>query len=102
MAGTPARRAPRITAVMVILHDPRCAEYGSAMRPEQPARVTKTGAHLRAAHPHWTWRTPAGPADDATLRLAHTPAHLRRLGQPHDFDADTPWFPDIAGHARRA
>ena len=26
---------------MVIFHDPKCAEYGSAMRPEQPARVLR-------------------------------------------------------------
>src|SRR4051812_17534935 len=98
MAGTPARRAPRINAVMVIIHDPRCADFGSAMRPEQPARITKTVAHLRATHPDWTWRAPTGPANDATLRLAHTAAHLRRLAQPDDFDPDTPWFPDIGDH----
>ena len=27
---------------MIIFHDSRCAEYGSAMRPEQPARVLAT------------------------------------------------------------
>ena len=30
------------------------------------------------------------------------PAHLRRLSQPRDFDADTPYFDGIGGHARRA
>jgi acetoin utilization deacetylase AcuC-like enzyme len=87
---------------MLILHDPRCADYGSSMRPEQPARVTRTAEHLKATHPAWTWRVPAGPADDATLLLAHTPAHLKRLAAPRDFDGDTPYFPGIAEHARRA
>jgi acetoin utilization deacetylase AcuC-like enzyme len=87
---------------MLILHDPRCADYGSPMRPEQPARVVKTAAHLRATHPEWTWREPAGPADDATLLLAHTPAHLKRLAEPRDFDPDTPFLPGIGEHARRS
>lgn len=87
---------------MLILHDPRCADYGSSMRPEQPARVTRSAAHLRAAHPDWVWRAPADGVTDEILLLAHTPAFLRRLTQPRDFDADTPYFPGIADHARRA
>jgi acetoin utilization deacetylase AcuC-like enzyme len=87
---------------MLILHDPQCAGYGSALRPEQPARVARTAAHLRAAHPAWAWRVPAAAVADDLLLLAHTPAHLQRLAQPHDFDPDTPFFPGIAGHARRA
>jgi acetoin utilization deacetylase AcuC-like enzyme len=88
---------------MLILHDPRCADYGSSMRPEQPARVTRSAAHLRAAHADWTWRVPAdGTVTDEILLLAHTPAHLKRLTQPRDFDADTPFFPGIGDHARRA
>lgn len=87
---------------MLILHDPRCADYGSSMRPEQPARVVTTAAHLRAAHPDWNWRQPGGIADDATVQLAHTPGHVKRVGEPRDFDADTPYFPDINLHARRA
>lgn len=73
------------------------------MRPEQPARVTRSRAHLQAAHPEWTWRVPEEAlVTDELLALAHTPAHLRRLGQARDFDADTPYFPDIGRHARRA
>jgi acetoin utilization deacetylase AcuC-like enzyme len=88
---------------MLILHDPQCADYGSSMRPEQPARVTRTAAHLRATHPDWSWRVPnsAFATDDALL-LAHTPAHVKRLAQPRDFDPDTPYFPGIGDHARRA
>ena len=88
---------------MLILHDPRCADYGSSMRPEQPARVIRSASHLRTAHPDWEWRVPdaAGVTDDV-LRLAHTEAHLKRVQQTRDFDADTPYFPDIATHARRS
>jgi acetoin utilization deacetylase AcuC-like enzyme len=87
---------------MLIFHDPRCANYGSSMRPEQPARVTRSIAHLQAAHPAWEIRPPPSSdlITDATLLRAHTPAHLRRLMQPRDFDADTPFFPGIAEHAR--
>lgn len=89
---------------MLIFHDPQCADYGSSMRPEQPSRVTRTAAHLRATHPAWEFRVPppAASVADATLQLVHTPAHLRRVAQPRDFDADTPFFENIADHARRS
>ncbi len=86
---------------MIILHDPQCAEYGSSMRPEQPARITRSVAHLRQAHPDWEWRVPT-IADEAVLRLAHTPGMLRRIQQPADIDDDTPYFPGIYDHARRS
>ena len=87
---------------MLILHDPRCAAYGSSMRPEQPSRVTRTAAHLRSAHPGWTWQVPATGITDDILSLAHTPAHVQRLNEERDFDADTPHLPGIANHARRS
>jgi acetoin utilization deacetylase AcuC-like enzyme len=86
---------------MIIVHDPQCADYGSSMRPEQPARITTSAAHLRTAHPEWQWRLPT-PALDTDLLRAHHPAHLKRLAQPSDFDADTPFFHGIGEHARRA
>lgn len=86
---------------MLILHDPQCAAYGSSMRPEQPARVTRSVPHLQVTHPGWTWQVPTAATDETLLR-GHTPAHLKRLLQPRDFDADTPHFPGIADHARRA
>jgi len=89
---------------MLIFYDPQCADYGSSMRPEQPARLTRSAAHLQAVHPHWEFRLPpaAVAVADVSLRRAHTAAHLRRLLQPRDFDDDTPFFPEIATHARRA
>jgi acetoin utilization deacetylase AcuC-like enzyme len=86
---------------MILFHDPTCAEYGSAMRPEQPARITRSAAHLKSAHPAWTWRPP-GDCDEAALLRAHTSALLARIGRAPDIDDDTPYFPGIAGHARRA
>lgn len=91
-----------LTVPMLILHDPRCAEYGSYMRPEQPARALKSAAHLRAAHPNWTWAVPGFEVTDSTLLLAHTPEHLKRIAQPRNFDEDTPFLPGIPDHARRA
>ena len=65
----------------MIFHDTRCAAYGSPMRPEQPARVLRSGAHLRAAHPEWGWRQPEMPAE-ATLLATYRklpPKYQRRL-----------------------
>lgn len=87
---------------MLILHDPRCADYGSAMRPEQPSRITGSVTMLRAKHPEWTWQVPATAVTDDTLLLAHTAAHIKRLQEPADFDNDTPYFPQIEDHARRS
>jgi acetoin utilization deacetylase AcuC-like enzyme len=86
---------------VTILHDERCADYGSSMRPEQPVRVLKSVAHLKKAHPDWSWSVPR-VASEETLLLAHTARHLRRLQGPPDFDADTPYFPGIYDHACRA
>jgi acetoin utilization deacetylase AcuC-like enzyme len=87
---------------MLLLHDPRCADYGSSGHPEKPARVIRTAEHLRSSFPSWTWMTPREDVPDETLLLAHTAAHLSRLEQPGDFDPDTANFPGIARHARRS
>jgi acetoin utilization deacetylase AcuC-like enzyme len=87
---------------MLVIHDPRCADYGLLPHPEQPSRVTGTALHLRAAFPKWEWMTPDDGVPDETLLLAHTPEHLSRLEVPWDFDADTSYHPEIAQHARRS
>lgn len=86
---------------MTIVHDPQCANYGSSMRPEQPARVLRSTAHLRVKHPDWTWLTPT-VAPEETVQLAHPPALLKRLGHGPDIDDDTPYFPGIREHALRS
>jgi acetoin utilization deacetylase AcuC-like enzyme len=87
---------------MLVIHDPRCSEYGSSMRPEQPSRVVKTAEFLRASFPAWTWQVPGADVSDEVLLLAHSASHLARLTRPEDFDPDTPYFPGIDVHARRA
>jgi acetoin utilization deacetylase AcuC-like enzyme len=72
------------------------------MRPEQPARVTRTAEHLRSNYASWRWELPQRTATDEILLRAHTQEHLERLEQKRDFDPDTPYFPGIGLHARRA
>lgn len=86
---------------MRIIHDPQCADYGSSVRPEQPARTVRTAAHLRAVHPEWHWEIPT-MADESVLKRAHREGLLSRLQIPEDFDGDTPFFEGIYDHARRA
>ena len=87
---------------MLIVHDPHCTEFGSADRPERPARVIRAAEHLRRTRPGWAWTKELAPVEQETLLLAHTPEHLDRLAVAEDFDGDTPFVPDIARHARRA
>ncbi len=86
---------------MIVIHDPACAEFGSAERPEQPARVLKTVERLLTNHPEWLWQLP-GDAPEEAILLAHEPALLARLRKPEEFDADTPYFDGIAAHALRS
>lgn len=83
---------------MIIVHDPRCADYGSDDRPEQPARTIKTADYLRTRHQDWVWEIPER-ADDNTVCRVHTAEHLARLRIPRPFDSDTPYFDGIADHA---
>jgi acetoin utilization deacetylase AcuC-like enzyme len=84
---------------MIVLHDPRCADYEVPGHPEQPARVRHTAEHLRAAHPDWRWIEPGDVSEDLLL-LAHTRALLQRLQAGEVFDQDTPLIPDMYARAR--
>jgi acetoin utilization deacetylase AcuC-like enzyme len=86
---------------MTIVHDPQCADYGSSMRPEQPARVLRSTALLKEMHPTWTWHAPAPASEESVLR-AHPAVLLKRLGHGPDLDDDTPYFPGIREHALRS
>src|SRR4029453_5197210 len=58
--------------------------------------------HLRAGHPDWEWREPNEATEEGLLR-AHSAAHVDQIcAATHDFDADTPAYPDIFAHAARA
>ena len=87
---------------MIVFNDPRCADYGAAGHPERAARVTTSASYLRAGHPDWEWRQPDEASDEALLRV-HGAAHVERVrAARHDFDADTPAYSGIFGHAARA
>jgi acetoin utilization deacetylase AcuC-like enzyme len=86
---------------MTIVHDPQCADYGSSMRPEQPARVLRSSAHLKQKHPAWDWCVPAPAGEEIVLR-AHPKDLLQRIGRGPDIDDDTPHFPGIRDHALRS
>ncbi len=86
---------------MLVVHDPVCAEYGSSHYFEQPARILNTVPHLQATHSGWRWQKPKAASDEACLR-AHSADHLDRLTHGPDFDDDTPYYPGIDQHARRA
>lgn len=84
---------------MIIYHDPRCTEYSTPGHPERPERILSTTPVLRKRHPEWHWPFPPA-ADTATLRLAHSPEHIEAIeNNVHEFDADTPAYPNIYQHA---
>jgi acetoin utilization deacetylase AcuC-like enzyme len=85
---------------MKIITDERCPRYSRPGHPERPARILKTLERLRSQTTvPIVWALP-GPADEQAILRAHTPEHVARLTETEDFDADTPWYPDIADHAR--
>jgi acetoin utilization deacetylase AcuC-like enzyme len=87
---------------MKIITDERCINYSSPGHPERPARITGTLARLRKQTGlPLTWAAPL-PADEQAILRAHTAEMVARLEEAQDFDGDTPWFPDIACHARRS
>lgn len=87
---------------MIIFHDARCLEYSSPGHPERPERIASTAPLLRDRHPDWKWREPIAP-DEIKLLRAHLPDHLTRIkNASHDFDADTPAYPNIYEHALRS
>jgi acetoin utilization deacetylase AcuC-like enzyme len=95
------RRMPA-ARTMKIISDERCIRYAKAGHPERPERISATLACLRQQTDlPLTWAAPL-PADEKAILRAHSAAHVARLEEAEDFDADTPWFPDIAKHARRS
>ena len=83
-----------------IITDERCAGYSCFGHPERPLRILATLELLR----HQTelpleWAEP-GQGSDAQILRAHSVEHLARLDEPEDFDADTPFYENIADFAR--
>ena len=85
---------------MRIITDERCTGYSHPGHPERPERIISPRERLRGqTEVPITWSKP-GPCDEAAILRAHSPELLARLALPEDFDADTPFFPDIADYAR--
>ena len=87
--------------MVTLIFDKAATEFGRDGHPERPARLINTEAYLLDKHPDWTWMKPRQATAEEILR-AHRPEYLDRLRQPTDFDADTPYYPGIDEHARRA
>ena len=83
-----------------IVTDERCTGYSCEGHPERPARISTTVALLKSqTELPLNWAAPGGVSESQILR-AHSPELLARLQIPRDFDADTPFFKNIAGFAR--
>ena len=87
---------------MIIFHDARCLEYSTPGHPERPTRIARTAPLLKDRHPDWKWQEPIAPGEIKLLR-AHSPEHLAEIKDAsHDFDADTPTYPNVYEHALRS
>ncbi len=87
---------------MTIFYDPTCLEYSSQGHPERPERIARSAPLLRDRHPDWEWRKPAAATDSQLLR-AHSREHVEGVANALEhFDVDTPFYPNIEMHARRA
>jgi acetoin utilization deacetylase AcuC-like enzyme len=85
---------------MKIITDENCLAYERPGHPERPARISMTLEKLRRQNEMTiAWAKPEAVSDEQLLR-AHSKHHLHRLTEPHDFDADTPWFANIVDRAR--
>jgi acetoin utilization deacetylase AcuC-like enzyme len=83
-----------------IITDERCAGYSYPSHPERPLRILATLELLRnQTELPIEWAEP-GRVSDAQILRAHSAEHLARLNEPEDFDADTPFYENIAGFAR--
>jgi acetoin utilization deacetylase AcuC-like enzyme len=87
--------------MVTVLFDEAATRYGTEGHPERPARVANTRTFLMDQHQDWKWLKPDLANDEAILRV-HSKEHLERLRTPPDFDLDTPFYPEIERHARRA
>jgi acetoin utilization deacetylase AcuC-like enzyme len=76
--------------------------YSALGHPERPARIARSVPLLKERHPDWEWRIPKAASEAALLR-AHSRDHVERIrNATRDFDADTPVYPKIYGHALRS
>lgn len=87
---------------MTIFYDPSCLEYSSPGHPERPERIARTAPLLKDRHPEWDWRESIAATNDE-LVCAHSRQYIERVATSRqDFDADTPWHPNIEIYARHS
>lgn len=87
---------------MKVINDSRCTEYHQPAHPERPQRILTSVAKLKEQKElPIDWIEPLAPTDEQLLR-AHPKEHLDSIRQGVHFDADTPAYPNINGHARRS
>ncbi|HEY4271284.1 MAG TPA: hypothetical protein VGM65_04715 [Candidatus Udaeobacter sp.] len=87
---------------MTIFYDPSCLEYSNQGHPERPERIARSAPLLKDRHPDWEWRKPSAATDSQLLR-AHSREHVEGIANALEhFDLDTPFYPNIEMHARRA
>jgi len=85
---------------MKIITDRHCTGYACPSHPERPERIAATLDLLESQQElPLTWAAPLPVADETLLR-AHSPELLARLGEPRDFENDTPFYEDIARFGR--
>jgi acetoin utilization deacetylase AcuC-like enzyme len=85
---------------MKIITDTRCTGYSREGHPERPERIITAVGRLKSqTELPLAWAAP-GAVSDAQILRAHAPELLARLQIPHDFDADTPFYENLAGFAR--
>ena len=87
--------------MLTLIFDEAATRFGHDYHPERPVRLIQSEAYLLDKRPDWIWMKPRLATEQEALRV-HSPNHLERLRQPIDFDADTPYYPGIEEHARRA
>jgi len=57
---------------------------------------------LKERHADWHWREPRAASDEELL-LVHSPEYLAHVANPeHDFDLDTPAYPNVDFYARQS
>jgi acetoin utilization deacetylase AcuC-like enzyme len=88
---------------MIVISDHVCAEYRQKGHPERPERILSTLDYLKSQKKlPIRWLSPGKVSNEQLLR-AHSPGHLAQGAAPvADFDADTPAYPAIDSHTRRA
>ena len=87
--------------MLTLIFDEAATRFGQDYHPERAARLIRAEAYFLDKRPEWVWVKPRLATEQEVLRV-HRPTHLERLRQPFDFDDDTPYYPEIEEHARRA